>query len=124
MRHLEIYENFGSNGSYYRIKIDKSFENFEIALYKLGILEEFLEDWQIEDWNDVFPENQSIFKNNEYVNLVIYDYPSNYMQNKFFVYNDESFTFMKMKNSFEYKGDINLSEEEREMIKNIIKYNL
>ena len=31
MRHLEIYENFGSNGSYYRIKIDKSFENFEIV---------------------------------------------------------------------------------------------
>lgn len=61
----EATQTFGRD-VYYKIQIDGSFDNFMIAVDKLGFLEDFLSNWDLGDggewFYDLSDENQEFFK--------------------------------------------------------------
>jgi len=71
MKYLKTFEyNLSNKSIYYKIIIDGSFDKFTIALEKLGMLESFLFDWDINDFDDIEVESKYLFSN-EYIYLAI-----------------------------------------------------
>lgn len=69
MKYIKKYEN-KNIGHYFKIMIDGSWYKFVIALEKLNIKEKFFNDWEIENFDDILPENKKYF-NNKYIFLII-----------------------------------------------------
>lgn len=111
---------------YYKIHNKGSIELIYVALYKLGLLEQFLIDWEIKDYDelwDIIPE----YLNGEYVYLILHmegdDVFSIYIrETKKQI--DESFSLYYEKI---YEGEIEITEDDikhYKMREDLNKYNL
>ena len=71
---IKKFESFinpeGNNTIYYTLHIDGSWDKFLIALDKLGLREQFLNDWEIEDMSDLSDINAEYLKNDTIVFLI------------------------------------------------------
>ena len=72
---------------YYKIFINGSFDKFVIALEKLGIKNDFFIQWDIENFDDIMPENQEYFINKEFIYLFI-EFNENTGEDHYFIDND------------------------------------
>jgi hypothetical protein len=72
MKYIKNFENIDSNvNCYYKIIIDGSFDKFLVALEKLGIKDDFFQDWGIFCFDDIHDDFKKYFKNKSLC-LVIY----------------------------------------------------
>jgi hypothetical protein len=65
MKYIKTFENVAGNNVYYIIHIDGDFNKFLFALDKLNILNDFYEQWEINDFNSMLDQNKKYFKNDK-----------------------------------------------------------
>ena len=123
---IKLFEQYNQNvttKSYYKLFIYKSYEKLQIALEKLGILDEFNADWNIKDdeynWDDIMPENQKIITNNNVIYLTV-----NTLR-RFTLYPENEFNIYLT--SYKNCGEVKVTDEDLknwEIKNNSKKYNI